>query len=114
MIGFRDSIKRWKGKFFFVKLTELGDWAAGMRWRESTKMTDHKPAATEYDEGSIGRISSLMLDIRKLKEPVLHAAALSPMPIERAGQLMDKGQCRCAVEIKIIVMSGWLKMANIN
>lgn len=94
MIGFRDSIIKWKGKFFFVKLTELGDWAAGMRWRESVKMTDHIPAVTEYDEGSVGRISSLMLDVRDLQEPLLYAAALSPMPIERAGPLMYEGKRR--------------------
>lgn len=66
MVGFRDSIKWWKRKFFFVMCEGLGKWTAGMRWRESVKMTDHIPAATEYDEGSVGRISSLMLDVREL------------------------------------------------
>lgn len=52
-----------------------------MRWRESVKMTNHIPAVTEYDEGSVGRISSLMLDVRELQEPLLYVTALSPMPI---------------------------------
>lgn len=56
--------------------------------RESVKMTDHIPAATEYNEGSVRRISSLMLDVRNLQEPLLYATALNPMPIEHAGQLM--------------------------
>lgn len=97
LVGFPESIKGWKEKFFFVKTTLIGEVGASMRWRGSTKVTDHKPAASEYDEGSIGRVSSLMLDIRDLKEPVLQAAALSPFPIERAGQLTDKGQCMCPV-----------------
>lgn len=58
LIGFRDSIKKWKMKYFFVKAVELGDWAGGMRWRESVKITNHIPAEIEYDEGSVGRISS--------------------------------------------------------
>lgn len=66
-----------------------------MRWRESVKMTDHILAATEYDEGSVGRISSLMLDVRELQEPVLYAVALRPMQIERAGHLTYEGKRRC-------------------
>lgn len=85
MVRFWDLIKGWKGKFFSVKSEDLGKWAVGMRWRESVKITDHIPAATEYNEGSVGRISSLMLDVRELQEPLLYVAALSPMPIERAG-----------------------------
>lgn len=60
-------------------------------------MIDHKPASNEYDERSIGRVSSLMLDIRDLKMPVLQVAALSQIPIGQEGQLKDKGQCMCPV-----------------
>lgn len=60
-----------------------------MRWRrELVKMTDHILATTEYDKGSVGRISSLMLDVWELQEPLLYAAALSLMPIKRARPLM--------------------------
>lgn len=61
----------------------MGDWAKGMRWQESVKMTDHIPATREHDEGSVGRIGSLMVNVRELQEPVLYAAALSPKPVER-------------------------------
>lgn len=71
-----------------MKSTELGEWAAGIGWRESVKTTDHIPAVTEYEEGSVRRISSLMLDVRDLQEPLLYVTALSPMPIERTGKLM--------------------------
>lgn len=64
-------------KILFVKVAELGDWAEKMRWRESVKMTDHIPATREYDEGSVERIGSLMLNVRELQDPVLYAAALS-------------------------------------
>lgn len=94
MVGFRNSIKGWKGKCFFVKSAGLEEWAVGMRWRESIKMIDHIPTATEYDEGSVRRISSLMLDVWELQESVLYAAALSPAPIEQAGQ-MYQGKRRC-------------------
>lgn len=60
-------------------------------------MTDHKPTASEYDERRIGRVNSLMFDIRDLKVPVLQVAALSPFPIELVGQLKDKGQCMCPI-----------------
>lgn len=43
----------------------------------------------------MGRISSLMLDVRELQEPLLYAAALSPIPSERAGPLMYEGKRRC-------------------
>lgn len=66
MIGFWDSIKKWKEKFFLVKLTKLRDWTAEMRWRESVKMTDHILATRKYNGKSVGRISSLMLDVREL------------------------------------------------
>lgn len=65
-----------------------------MRWLESVKMTDHIPATGEYDEGSVGRVGSLMLNMRELQEPVLYAAALSLKPVERAGLLTCKGKCR--------------------
>lgn len=44
LVRFRDLIKGWKGKFFFVKSEGLGEWVAGMRWREPVKMADHIPA----------------------------------------------------------------------
>lgn len=75
--------------------TGLGEWAAGMRWSELIKMTYHKPATTEYEEGSVGRFNSLMLDVRELQEPVLYAAAMSPIPIEWVGQLTYQRQRRC-------------------
>lgn len=31
LVGFRDSIKNWKKKFFFVKISELREWAERMR-----------------------------------------------------------------------------------
>lgn len=40
-----------KGKFFFVKSVELGEWTAGIGWWESVKTTDHIPTMTNYDEG---------------------------------------------------------------
>lgn len=96
MVRFQNSIKGWKGKFFFVKSAGLGEWAAGMRWRESVKMADHIPAVTEYDDGSVRRISSLMLDVRELQESVLYASTLSLVPIEQAGQLMYQGKRSCS------------------
>lgn len=66
LIGFWNSIKKWKGKFFFIKVSELGDWTERMRRRESVKMTDHILAMKEYDKGSVGRIRSLMLNLREL------------------------------------------------
>lgn len=57
-------------------------------------MTDHNPAAMEYNEGSVGRISNLMLDVQELQEPLLYASALRPMPIEWARQLMYAGKHR--------------------
>lgn len=65
-----------------MKVTKLGDWVEGMRRQESVKMTYHIPSAREYDGGSVEKISSLMLDVRELQEPLLYVAALSPMPIE--------------------------------
>lgn len=59
LVGFPESIKHWKEKFFFVRSTLKGEVGASMTWRGMTKVTDHKPAASEYDEGSIGRVSSL-------------------------------------------------------
>lgn len=48
----------------------------------------------EYDEGSVRRIGSLMLNVRELEESMLYAAALSPMPMERAGHLKYGGKRR--------------------
>lgn len=96
MVGFQNSTKGWKGKFFFVKSAGLGEWAAGMRWRESVKMADHIPVVTEYNDGSVRRISILVLDVRELQESVLYASALSLVPIEQAGQLMYQEKCRCS------------------
>lgn len=64
----------------------------------SVKMTDYISAAREYDEGSVGRISNLMLDVRELQEPLLYGTALSPMPIKRAGPLMYGEKRRCLWE----------------
>lgn len=58
-------------------------------------MTDHIPAVRKYDGRSVGRISSLMLDVRELQETLLYAAALSPMEIEQAGPLMYGGKHKC-------------------
>lgn len=66
LVGFWDSIKRWKEKFFFVKVSELGEWVERMRWRNEVKVTDHIPATWEYDGGSVGRVGSLMLNVRDL------------------------------------------------
>lgn len=44
--------------------------------------------------GNPGRISSLMLDVQELQEPVLYTAALTPMPIERARHLSYQGKRR--------------------
>lgn len=74
---------------------ELGEWAVGMKWLESGKIADHIPTEKEYDMGSIGRISNLMLDVRELQEPLLCAAALSLMSAERAGPLMYEEKCMC-------------------
>lgn len=52
------------------------------------KVTDHIPATGEYEEGSVRRVGSLVLNVRELQEPVLYAAALSPKPVEKAGELM--------------------------
>lgn len=94
LVGFRESIKKWKEKFIFVKVSELGELAKGMRWREPVKMTDHIPSTWEYDAGSMGRNGSLVLNVRNLQEPVLYAASLSPMPVEKARELTDRGKCR--------------------
>lgn len=63
--------------------------------RESVKMSDHISAAREYNGGHVEKISSLMLDVRGLQESLLYVAALSPIPIERAGPLMYGGKRRC-------------------
>lgn len=55
-------------------------------------MTDHILAVTEYDEGSVERISSLILDVRQLQEPLLYAASLSQMPIERAALMYEENR----------------------
>lgn len=84
----------WEVLFFFVKVRELGEWAEGMRWRESVKKRDHIPAAREYGRGSVGRISSLTMNVQELQEPLLYATTLSPMSLERAGPLMYGGKRR--------------------
>lgn len=91
---FRDSIKRWTEKLFFVKVSELGKYTERMRRRESVKLTDHIPATREYDKRSVERIGSLMLNVRELQEPVLYTTALSPMPVEKVGQLIYGGKRR--------------------
>lgn len=57
-------------------------------------MTDHIPASKEYDVGSVERIRSLVLNVRELQEPVLYAAALNLMPVEKAGKLTYGGKRR--------------------
>lgn len=57
-------------------------------------MTDHFPVVTEYDERNVERISSLMLDVRELQEPLLYAAVLSLMSIEQAGPPVYEGKRR--------------------
>lgn len=66
-----------------------------MKWRKSVKIFDHSPAEKEYDRGSIGRISNLILDVRELHKPLLYAATLSPMSAKRTGPLMYEGKRRC-------------------
>lgn len=84
-----------EGEVLFHKCVEIRGLGGGMRWRESVKMIDHIPTAREYDRGRVGRISSLMLNVQELQELLLYTAALSPMPIERAGPLMYGGKRRC-------------------
>lgn len=47
----------------FMKVSELGEWAEGMRWRQPVKVTDHIPSTGEYDTGSVGRIGSFVLNV---------------------------------------------------
>lgn len=68
----------------------------------ASKDSQPHTSSTEYDEVSVGRISSLMLDVRELQEPVLYAAALSLMPIEWARHLIYKGKRRCLEKLCII------------
>lgn len=75
-----------------------------MRWKESMKVTDHIPSTGEYDAGSVGRIRSLVLNVRDLQEPVLYAAALSPMLVEKAAELINGGKrrwCRRVLDIYV-------------
>lgn len=61
-----------------------------------------------YDVGSVGRISSLMFDIQNLREPLLHAATLSPFTIKQAGQLMENEKCRCSVRANWFFINGFV------
>lgn len=97
LVGFPESIKDWKEIFFFVKASML---VTNLKWRGPKKVTDHIPDAAKYDAGSVWRISSLMFDIRHLRDPVLHAAALSPFTVDHAGQLMEKRKRKCLVRCK--------------
>lgn len=65
-----------------------------MRWRDPVKVTDPIPTTGDYDEGSMGRLGSLVLNVWEFQEPVLYAVALSSKPIEKAGELMSQGQRR--------------------
>lgn len=58
------------------------------------KITDHIPTARVYDEGSVGRIGSLMLNVQELQEPVFYAVSLSPMSAEKVRELINGGKRR--------------------
>lgn len=70
-----------------------------MRWREPVKVTDHIPSIEKYDTGSMGRIGSLVLNVRDLQEPVLNGAVLSPMLVKKAGELIDGEKHRCCSRV---------------
>lgn len=79
MCRFLDSMKGWKGRFFFIKKSVLSI-EGELNWRGMGKVKDHPPGQGEYDAVSVVRISPLVFNFRKPSKRVLIAECMIPVP----------------------------------
>lgn len=91
MYGFPDSIKGWKGRFFFIQRAAEGLKAEPV-WKKPGKVKDPPPIAGEYDAVTVNMISPLVFNFKKLTERVLITACMSPVPSSPAFPLKKDGK----------------------
>lgn len=63
-----------------------------LKWRETGRVKDPPLRLGEYDTTSVGQISPLIFNLRKLTERVLIAACMSPVPTSSAFPLKKDGK----------------------
>lgn len=83
MYGFPDSIKGWKGQFFFMKKTMLRI-EGELEWRVTGKVKYPPRGSGEYNTISVRWISPLIFNARKLTKRVLIVTCMSPVPASLA------------------------------
>lgn len=84
-----------KKEVLFCESDEIRELGGGDEVAEVRKDDRPRASCERVRRGECKRINSLMLNVRELQEPLLYAATLSPMLIERAGPLIYGGKRRC-------------------
>lgn len=63
-----------------------------LKWRETRRVKDPPPGPGEYNSMSVGQISPLIFNLKKLTERVLIAICMSPVPVSSAFPLKKDGK----------------------